>query len=313
MLEWFWWNPKFDKPLFFQYYNEAMEICLQVYGEKSLLTSRLYINIGIVWEDNKDYVKAYEYFCKWCVVSEAVLGPTHPKTLRAKGVLKEPRYRLVALRISQGTLSNNPGENNVTDESTINEEVEELDTEIPINEDNPILIDPDVMVQQIWPEGEEQGMDNLGDLREAINELLRSAISEGQLPVNLVTDIPQGNNQSDSSEDDVEEVVRGMWTGDLDNRTVEGHGEVLMGNGVGEAAGGNNGVSVDTNVRIVPGVVVNNPVGGGGESMDNRDLEAREASGVVQPQPQQQPEPQPQQGLGLDNNGDILYDNDAPH
>lgn len=72
----------------FQLYNEAMELCLQVYGEQSLLTSRLYINIGIVYEDNKNFVKAYEYFKKWATVSQAVLGPEHPKTLRALGVLK---------------------------------------------------------------------------------------------------------------------------------------------------------------------------------------------------------------------------------
>ena len=36
--------------LMFQYYKEAQEICCQVYGEVSLLSSRLYINIGIVHE-----------------------------------------------------------------------------------------------------------------------------------------------------------------------------------------------------------------------------------------------------------------------
>ena len=54
-----------------------MEICRQVYGEDSLLSSRLYINIGIVYEDNNDYVKAYEFFRKWATVSEIVLGPDH--------------------------------------------------------------------------------------------------------------------------------------------------------------------------------------------------------------------------------------------
>ena len=51
-----------------QYYNDAMEICKQVYGEFSLLTSRLFINIGIVYEDQNDYVKAFEYFKKWAQV-----------------------------------------------------------------------------------------------------------------------------------------------------------------------------------------------------------------------------------------------------
>ena len=71
-----------------------MELCLQVYGEQSLLTSRLYINIGIVYEDNKNFVKAYEYFKKWATVSQAELGPEHPKTLRALGVLKVLIYPL---------------------------------------------------------------------------------------------------------------------------------------------------------------------------------------------------------------------------
>ncbi len=103
---------------------------MQVYGEKSLLTSRLYINIGIVYEDNKDYVKAYEYFKKWASVSDLVLGPDHPKTLRAKGVLKEPRYKLVALRLKQqdeNTQSNEEIADNSVDENTINQEVEDLD------------------------------------------------------------------------------------------------------------------------------------------------------------------------------------------
>ena len=106
-----------------------MEICMQVYGEHSLLTSRLYINIGIVYEDNKDYVKAYECFCKWAEVSEIVLGPTHPKTLRAKGVLKEPRYRLIAMRLKRQDGVENDGlvHNDHISESSINQEVEELD------------------------------------------------------------------------------------------------------------------------------------------------------------------------------------------
>ena len=78
-----------------------MVICSQIYGEYSLLTSRLYINIGIVHEDTKDYVKAFEFFKKWAKASETVYGSDHPKTLRAKGVLKEPRYRLVALRLKE--------------------------------------------------------------------------------------------------------------------------------------------------------------------------------------------------------------------
>ena len=69
---------------------------MQMYGEYHILTSRLYINIGIVYEDNNDYKKAYEYFKKWARVSEEILGPDHPKTQRAKGVLRETRYKRIA-------------------------------------------------------------------------------------------------------------------------------------------------------------------------------------------------------------------------
>ncbi|KAL5022718.1 hypothetical protein ScPMuIL_001873 [Solemya velum] len=77
-------------------YNKAMDLCMQMYGEYHILTSRLYINMGIVYEDNNDYKKAYEFFKKWARVSEEILGPDHPKTLRAKGVLRESRYRRIA-------------------------------------------------------------------------------------------------------------------------------------------------------------------------------------------------------------------------
>lgn len=85
----------------FQLYNQAMDLCMQMYGEFHILTSRLYINIGIVYEDNNDYKKAYEYFKKWARVSEEILGPDHPKTLRAKGVLRESRYKRIAQELGE--------------------------------------------------------------------------------------------------------------------------------------------------------------------------------------------------------------------
>ena len=30
-----------------------------------MLTLRLYLNIGILYEDNRDFQKAYDYFVKW--------------------------------------------------------------------------------------------------------------------------------------------------------------------------------------------------------------------------------------------------------
>ena len=82
-----------------------MDICRQVYGENHILMSRLYINIGIVYEDNNDYNKAYDYFLQWAKVSEEVLGPEHPKTKRAKGVLQEPMYRHIGQSRSQNNAS----------------------------------------------------------------------------------------------------------------------------------------------------------------------------------------------------------------
>ena len=112
-----------------------MDLCLQVYGQISMLTSRLYINIGIVYEDTKNYVKAFEYFRKWALTSEEVLGPTHPKTLRAKGVLNEPRYKRIADRLKEQ-------DNQVSEEGNldlineINQEIDEHETDFMYASDN---------------------------------------------------------------------------------------------------------------------------------------------------------------------------------
>ena len=156
-----------------------MEICKQVYGEFSLLTSRLYINIGIVHEDNNDYVKAYEYFQKWGRVSEVVLGPEHPKTLRAKGVLKEPRYKLVAQRLKEQTdLQGQNNENNeeipaIANGDLINQEVEQMLDNDELSLDN--MEDDNEAAER----GDNAELDLMNDeLHQAINELLRRALGE---------------------------------------------------------------------------------------------------------------------------------------
>ena len=150
-----------------QLYNEAQEICCQVYGEVSLLASRLYINIGIVYEDNEDFVKAFDFFKKWANVSEKVLGPDHPKTLRAKGVLKEPRYRLVAQRLKD---MEDPQQGGLTEES-INREAKDVTDRGQENRDLDEALG-----------GEEEVVDNVvrvtEDLQQAINELLQRALGE---------------------------------------------------------------------------------------------------------------------------------------
>jgi len=100
---------------------------MQMYGEYHILTSRLYINIGIVYEDNNNFNKAYEYFKKWARVSEEILGPEHPKTLRAKGVLRETRYRSIARRM--GEYSEEDDDDNGDDNDENEEEVETADIE----------------------------------------------------------------------------------------------------------------------------------------------------------------------------------------
>ncbi len=145
----------------FQYYNQSMDICGQVYGQQSLLGSRLYINIGIVYEDNNDYVKAYEYFKRWADTSEIVLGPDHPKTRRAKGVLHEPRYRLVANRIKEQLDANGPDPRSEIDGDQINAEVLDMDN---ATEDVPEV---DLFFPLEHEENDEERHDDGNDDREA--------------------------------------------------------------------------------------------------------------------------------------------------
>ena len=81
-----------------------MELTKLTFGKYHALTCRLYINIGILHEDNQDYKKAYEYFKEWSDICENVYGKKHPKTVRAYRVLKEPRYqRMAALESGENT------------------------------------------------------------------------------------------------------------------------------------------------------------------------------------------------------------------
>lgn len=111
-----------------RYYHEALDICQEVNGENHILTSRIYINIGIVYEDNKDYVKAYKYFARWARVNEVVLGPAHPKTMRASRVLKEPRYLYVASRLKDLERQDvdDADKDNVLSEEVINQKAQHL-------------------------------------------------------------------------------------------------------------------------------------------------------------------------------------------
>jgi len=83
--------------------EESRELCMKAYGENHLLACRLYLNIGILYEDNRDFETAYDYFLKWYDTSYAVLGPDHPKSVRAKDTLAESTY--VAIKRSRDQMA----------------------------------------------------------------------------------------------------------------------------------------------------------------------------------------------------------------
>jgi len=132
-------------------YKEAMELCSRVYGEFSLLASRLYINIGIVYEENKDYFKAFDYFKKWSKVTELVFGPDHPKSLRAKGVLREPRYVIIATHLK----NRNPSLDRILSVSNDDHHNDTAD-EFVISDDNNVSISSNASASndEVWSETE---------------------------------------------------------------------------------------------------------------------------------------------------------------
>ena len=51
---------------------EAYKLCVEAFGECSVLTSRLNLNIGIMYEDRRDFYEAYKWFVKWEQTCEKV-------------------------------------------------------------------------------------------------------------------------------------------------------------------------------------------------------------------------------------------------
>ena len=90
-------------------------------------------------EDNGNFVKAFDFFKKWAAISEIVLGPNHPKTMRAKGVLKETRYRFIEQRLKemeeQGSGGGNDSAQLIT-EGVINREARRLEDGNNCNSDS---------------------------------------------------------------------------------------------------------------------------------------------------------------------------------
>lgn len=183
-------------------YNSAMELCMQLYGEFHILTSRLYINIGIVYEDNNDYHKAYSYFKRWAKVSEEILGPQHPKTQRAKGVLRESRYRRIAQDLGEWDAFEDADNNNEDDDGGDGEEegMENADTEH--NYDDVVNV---VNIQMLTSQDEVQ----LGANVWGPNNDTEGPANNAQ-PLAPSSALNSGHNEDDDFSDDQTEVMNGF-------------------------------------------------------------------------------------------------------
>ena len=55
-----------------QLYENSLELSINVHGQNSATTCRIYMNMGIMYEDNDDYQNALECFTKTRDISEEV-------------------------------------------------------------------------------------------------------------------------------------------------------------------------------------------------------------------------------------------------
>ncbi|XP_066928434.1 TPR repeat-containing protein DDB_G0287407-like isoform X2 [Clytia hemisphaerica] len=85
----------YDKPFDFRepLLRESLSICMKAYGEHHLLTTRILLNTGIMYEMHGDYQKAFQNFKDLKRVCLAVFGHGHPKTVRAIKTISDPRYQ----------------------------------------------------------------------------------------------------------------------------------------------------------------------------------------------------------------------------
>lgn len=153
---------------------------MQMYGEYHILTSRLYINIGIVYEDNKDYRKAYTYFKRWARVSEEILGPEHPKTQRAKGVLRESRYRRIAQDLGEWDSYEDADDN--TDDNGGDDGEEEENADLEHHYDDMVSV---VNIQMLTSQDEVQLASNMWADNTESN---MAASSQGRAPASSSSD-----------------------------------------------------------------------------------------------------------------------------
>ena len=76
---------------------KARKLCQKVYGEFSTLSARIYYNLGIDFEVNRDRTKAYECFRRTWLIDRQVAGIHHPSTTKSGSVLTDD-YRDMAIR-----------------------------------------------------------------------------------------------------------------------------------------------------------------------------------------------------------------------
>lgn len=79
-----------------QAYFEAEEILMRVTGRLHISVDRLYLNLGIAFEESGDYQKAYDSFYKWYEVCKDLYGSNHTKTRRPISTLHEAAYVRIA-------------------------------------------------------------------------------------------------------------------------------------------------------------------------------------------------------------------------
>nr|XP_054748224.1 TPR repeat-containing protein DDB_G0287407-like isoform X1 [Lytechinus pictus] len=79
-------------------FKKAEELCLEAYGEMSVLSSRLFTNMGILLEEMGLKDEAYDYFVRSREIKVAVFGAEHPQTQRLDRVLAEDDYAAIARR-----------------------------------------------------------------------------------------------------------------------------------------------------------------------------------------------------------------------
>ena len=73
---------------------------MRVYGFLHPSIDRLYLNLGIAYEESGDYYKAFDYFQRWFDNCRELYGYEHSKTKRPISTLNEPMYRRIATELN---------------------------------------------------------------------------------------------------------------------------------------------------------------------------------------------------------------------